>query len=307
MAFTINTIDISSSSPALVSLAGREYEKDYTSLPNSNLPVSMRKDLNVVYSYLTDEELPLDENTFLVKAQDSVFSRLFGPVLKVGSDGIEGTQTDKLYIQWGPRFIPLEFNKEGFFAFNGNKIEAEFGKFNFSGRGEDAALFISIDEEEGQTVLPVAVRFSDWENPLDPKAMNVLSKKKPQEILNALEKVKEKSGAGRISQDVEINLKEDLELNTEYEVVGYYRCKTTYGISFRILINNYPEENTIAGTWAHNSFKPLLATDPEITPEKPATLIIKDRKVDDKGVTKIRCMLVLPQQQTTEEELNLDF
>jgi hypothetical protein len=307
MSFTINTVDISTNAPALAPLAGREYTSEYTSLPNANLPKGMRKDLDTVFQYLTTEELPLDENTFLIKSRDSIYFRLFGPVLKVGAEGVEGTKEGELYVQWGPRFIPLQVVNGGFKTSNGREIEAEFGSYNFSGRGEDAALFMAVDVEGGQTVLPVAVRFTDWENPVEPKAMNALLKKKPADIVALLQKVTPKGGGGtRIEATDEVDFRE-LELNTPYEVIGYYPCKTSYGLTYRILINNTPEEGNIAGAWAHSSIRPLLATKPEITPDKPATLTLRSKEEMDNGRIRIRSTLLLAQQESSDEDLNLDF
>jgi len=309
MSFTINTVDISTNAPALAPLAGREYNSDYTSLPNANLPKAMRKDLDTVFQYLTKEELPLDENTFLIKSRDSIYFRLFGPVLKVGAEGVEGTKDGELYVQWGPRYIPLQVDKGGFKTEDGREIEAEFGSYNFSGRGEDAALFMAVDVEGGQTVLPVAVRFTDWENPVEPKAMNALLKKKPADIISLLQKVTAKGSGGggtRIEPDSEIDFRE-LEVNTPYEVIGYYPCKTSYGLTYRILINNTPEEGSVAGAWAHSSIRPLLATKPEINKEKPATLTLRSKEEMDNGRIRIRSTLLLAQQESTDEDLNLDF
>lgn len=310
MSFTINTVDISTNAPALAPLAGREYNSDYTSLPNANLPKAMRKDLDTVFQYLTKEELPLDENTFLIKSRDSIYFRLFGPVLKVGAEGVEGTKDGELYVQWGPRYIPLQVDKGGFKTEDGREIEAEFGSYNFSGRGEDAALFMAVDVEGGQTVLPVAIRFTDWENPVEPKAMNALLKKKPADIISLLQKVTAKGSGGgggtRIEPDSEIDFRE-LEVNTPYEVIGYYPCKTSYGLTYRILINNTPEEGSVAGAWAHSSIRPLLATKPEINKEKPATLTLRSKEEMDNGRIRIRSTLLLAQQESTDEDLNLDF
>ena len=307
MSFTINTVDISTNAPALAPLAGREYTGEYTSLPNANLPKGMRKDLDTIFQYLTTEELPLDENTFLIKSRDSVYSRLFGPVLKVGTEGVEETKEGELYIQWGPRYIAIQADKSGFKTSDGREIEAEFGSYNFSGRGDDVALFVAVDVEDGQTVLPVAVRFTDWENPVEPKAMNALLKKKPADIIGLLQKVTAKgSGGTRIEPDSDIDFRE-LELNTGYDVIGYYPCRTTHGLTYRILINNYPEEGNIAGAWAHSSIRPLLATKPEINQENPATLTLRSKEQMDNGRIRIRSTLLLAQQETTEEDLNLDF
>ena len=305
--FSVTTIDLSTNAPQLAPLAGREYTSEYTSLPNANLPKALRKDLNTVFEFLTGEELPLDENTFLVKSRDGVYFRLFGPVLKAGADGVEGTSDGQLYIQWGPRYLPVNIIKGGFTTSDGREMEAEFGSYNFSGRGEDCAMFVSVDTDNGQLVLPVAVRFTDWENPLEPKALNALLKKKPEEVVTLVQKVAAKGGGGnRVEADSEVDFR-NLEIQTPYEVVGYYQCKTSYGLTYRILINNYPAEAQVAGAWAHSSIRPLLSTKPEITREKPATLTLRSKEELDGGKIRIRSTLLLSAQETDENDLNLDF
>lgn len=305
--FSVTTIDLSTNAPQLAPLAGREYTSEYTSLPNANLPKALRKDLNTVFEFLTGEELPLDENTFLVKSRDGVYFRLFGPVLKVGAEGVEGTSDGQLYIQWGPRYLPVNIVKGGFTTSDGREMEAEFGSYNFSGRGEDCAMFVSVDTDNGQLVLPVAVRFTDWENPPEPKALNALLKKKPEEVVAMVQKVAAKGGGGnRIEADSEVDFRE-LDLQTPYEVIGYYPCKTSYGLTYRILINNYPAEAQVAGAWAHSSIRPLLSTKPEITREKPATLILRSREELADGKVRLRSTLLLSAQETDEGSLNLDF
>lgn len=307
--FNITTIDLSTNSPQLAPLSGREYTSEYTSLPNANLPKALRKDLNTVFEFLTGEDLPLDENTFLIKARDGVYFRLFGPVLKAGASGVEGTEDGNLYIQWGPRYMPIGVVKGGFTTGDGREMEAEFGSYNFSGRGEDPALFVSVDTEDGQIVLPVAVRFSDWENPTEPKALNALMKKKPEDVIALIQKVTAKgsgSSGPRIEADSEVDFRE-LEVQVPYEVINYYPCKTSYGLTYRIMINNFPEEGQVAGAWAHSSIRPLLSTKPEITREKPATLTLRSKEEMDNGRIRIRSTLLLSQQEAGEEDLNLDF
>lgn len=307
--FSVTTIDLSTNSPQLAPLSGREYTSEYTSLPNANLPKALRKDLDTVFQFLTGEELPLDENTFLIKSRDGIYFRLFGPVLKAGADGVEGTSDGQLYIQWGPRYLPLSMVKGGFTKPDGSELEAEFGSYNFSGRGEDPALFLSVDTDEGQLVLPVAVRFTDWENPPEPKALNALMKKKPSDVISLIQKVTAKgAGAGgpRVEADTEVDFR-DLDVNVPYEVINYYPCKTSYGLTYRIMINNYPEEGQVAGAWAHSSIRPLLSTKPEITREKPATLTLRSKEELDNNKIRIRSTLLLSRQEANDEDLNLDF
>jgi hypothetical protein len=307
--FSVTTIDLSTNAPQLAPLAGREYNSEYTSLPNANLPKALRKDLDTMFQFLVGEELPLDENTFLVKSRDGVYFRLFGPVLKAGAEGVEGTSDGQLYIQWGPRYLPLSAVNGGFTKPDGTVIEAEFGSYNFSGRGEDPALFVSVDVEDGQLVLPVAVRFTDWENPTEPKALNALLKKKPEDVVALVQKVAAKgsgSGGPRIEADSEVDFRE-LDIQVPYEVINYYPCKTSYGLTYRIMINNFPEEGQVAGAWAHSSIRPLLSAKPEISREKPAVLTLRSKEELDNNKIRIRSTLLLSRQETSEGELNLDF
>ena len=73
--FQITTIDVSTSASSLASLSGREYNSEYTALPNANLPKTLRSELDTVFQFLTGEELPLEENTFLIKARDGIYFR----------------------------------------------------------------------------------------------------------------------------------------------------------------------------------------------------------------------------------------
>jgi len=309
MTFSVRTVDIASNSKDFIALSAREYESDYVPLPNGNLPKSLKADLASFFTLLTGEaEFPLEENTFLIKSNQGVYSRLFGPVLKVGQEGVGNTEPGKLYVQWGPRFIPLTFSPGKVTTAAGTEIDVEFSTFNFSARGEDAAMLVTLDMDSEQVVLPVAVRFADWENPLEPKILNTMLKKTPEKLAEVVQKVSAKGGGGRerIEADAEVDFKE-LEVNRPYEVVGYYPCKTTYGISYRIFINNLPELDKTSVCWAHSSIRPLLSTRPEITREKPATLTVRSKEELDNGRTKIRSNLILSRQEDDPEALNLDF
>ena len=312
--FKVTTINVSTNAPELVLLSGREYSRQYTALPNANLPKAMRNSLGVVFKYLSGEDLPLEDNTFLIKSDSGVYSRLFGPVLKAGTDEIEGTSTGELYIQWGSKFIPIKAEKGKFTRPDGTEIEAEFGQFNFSGRGEDPAILVSVDDPsgEGQVVLPIAVRFVDWKNPPDAKSMGVMLKKAPEQISTVIQPVAtrgsgggENTGRVQATQEVEFR---SLEVETPYQVISYYPCKTKFGLTYKVLIKDYPEVGEIGAAWAHSSIKPLLATKPEITEENPAILTVKSKEQMDDGKWRIRANLLLSMSEEVDEsELNLNF
>jgi hypothetical protein len=312
--FKVTTINVSTNAPELVLLSGREYSRQYTALPNANLPKAMRENLAVVFNYLSGEELPAEDNTFLIKSDNGVYSRLFGPVLKAGQDEVDGTKTGELYIQWGSKFIPIGAEKGKFTRPDGTEIEAEFGQFNFSGRGEDPAIFISADDPQGdgQVVLPVAVRFVDWKNPPDAKSMGVMLKKAPEQIATVVQPVATRgsnsdNSSDRVTATQEVEFR-SLEVDTPYQVISYYPCKTKFGLTYKILIQDYPEVGEIGAAWAHSTIKPLLATKPEINREKPALLTVKSKEQTEEGKWKIRANLLLSMaEEVDESELNLNF
>lgn len=305
------TVEISSSSKVFIPLSAREYKYEYQQLPNANLPASVREDLGMFFQLLTGTELPLEEHTFLIKSYQGQFSRLFGPVLKVGNSEIESLKDDQLYIQWGANFIPLQFSPGKVTTEAGTELDVEFGLYNFSGRGDDPAFMISIDQDDTQVTLPLTVRFSDWKNPIEPKILNSLLKKNPEKFVEVLQKANAKpkgngNGRERIETEQEFDFKE-LEINKPYEVIGYYPCKTSYGVSFRIFVNNLPEEGEVACGWAHSSIRPLLSTRPVISRDEPATLTLRSKDVLDNGRVRIRSSLILSHIEQSEESLNLDF
>lgn len=312
-AYKVTTIDVGTGSPDLAPLAGRPYQTQYTALPNANLPKAMRRDLDKFHTALTGDELPLEENTFLIKAQDGVYNRLFGPILKAGSDDVPGTQSGSLCVQWGNRYIPVNLDKEGLTVTldSGSvTLEAEFGEFNFSGRGLDTALMVSLEEEDGsgQVILPIAVRFTDYKSPPETKLLNSLMKKgKQDDIVSLVSEVTPRGSGGGNQADNDINFN-DLAEGESYTVIGYRSCQTAYGTSYRMVLADYPVEGQTAECWAHSSLRPLLATSPEVSPEKPATVNIKEKTVMQDGKVRIRCSMILSQQaEVSEDDLNLNF
>jgi hypothetical protein len=310
--FTVKVIEVGTGSPDFAPLAGREYDKAYTPLPNSHMAKAMRRDLDKVFTSLTGEELQLEENTFLIKSEDGVYSRLFGPILKAGADDVEGTEAGNFYVQWGNRYIPVSLGKEGMTVdINGQAVslEAEFGEYNFSGRGNDPAILVAVDEEDGsgQTLMPIAVRFNDWQNAPEPKALNALLKKnKADDILPLVSPATPKGKGTRSNADHEIDFR-DLD-EGQYCVVSYRSVNTSYGPSYRMVIKDHPSVGETSEMWAHASLRSLLATQPEISEEKPGLLNIKDKQVMQDGKVRIRCTLILSKQEEVDADgLDLNF
>ena len=113
---------------------------------------------------------------------------------------------------------------------------------------------ISVDEEDGsgQVVLPVAVRFIDWENPPEIKALNAMMKKdKDADILSLVQEVAAR-GTGRQRADHEIDFR-DLDEGESFTVVSYRQVETKYGASYRIILGDHPVVGETSECWAHAS------------------------------------------------------
>lgn len=311
-AFKVTVIEVGTNSPDFAPLAGREYSGQYLALPNANLGKAMRQNLDKVFTAMTGEELPLEENTFLIRADQGVYTRLFGPILKAGSDDVEGTESGRFYVQWGNRYIPVSLGKSGLtVTINGQDVslEAEFGEYNFSGRGSDPVLMVSVDEEDGsgQVVLPIAVRFVDWQNPPEAKILNAMMRKdKEADIIPQVQTVTPKGTGSRSNADHEIDFR-DLD-EGQYSVISYRPVKTSYGDSYRIILNDYPVVGQTSECWAHASLRALLSTQPEISAEKPGLLHVREKTTLQDGKVRIRTTLLLSKQEAaSEDDLDLNF
>jgi len=99
-----------------------------------------------------------------------------------------------------------------------------------------------------------------------------------------------------------------LEEGVQYNVIGYRQVQTQYGASYRIVIQDHPSTGETSETWAHQSLRPLLATQPEVSAENPAILTLKSKEVMQDGKTRIRCTLILSRQESLDSDsLDLDF
>lgn len=100
----------------------------------------------------------------------------------------------------------------------------------------------------------------------------------------------------------------DLDEDTKYTVISYRECQTSYGVNYRLVLADTPVAGETSECWAHASLRPMLATAPEITPEHPATLTIKEKTVLQDGKVRLRCSMILSKQAVvSEDDLDLNF
>lgn len=279
----IKLIDVSLSNPALSIVRARTYQRNYTPLPNNILAADLLADLNVVYSALSGgNEVPVEDFTFLVKAKDGYLARLHSPIIGKNAD-------NKMVIRWGNVDFEVDMDSE---AYN-----LKVGSFDFSGRGLDVCLFITVKVGKDAYRMPLPLRLQNWDDkPTLDDTEYLFSEDFDQFIdtLGVLPTRGESTGSG----GEELISLRDLEVDAEYEVVGYKEVKTSYGTNFII------EFKGGIKSWSHKCINQVLRAKPTISATAPATLKMLKKNEFSPGKFSIDAVLIL---QVSAQSVSLDF
>jgi len=285
-------IDVNLSERNRARLETKSYDSNYTDVPNRALPETLKAELGVIYEALTGDGLPEDSNTFTVRANGGTFQRLYSPTV-MSTEGNAG-----VIIRWGDRDIPV--------AFDAGKIKVEGAatktKFAFKddtiGKYEEPVLSVSIAKEGTLYTMPFPVRSADWENRVNGDILDALLEESPDKIAEQLAIAGDpsKRGEGGPRMQGYIVKVSELPLGT-YTLTAYRSRETQYGLDY--LIQAVVEEPFSATTrvkdevteeWGdaevevsgfvivkpNNALKKLLAAEPIITDESPATLAVTE-------------------------------
>ena len=285
-------IDVNLSERNRARLESRPYESNYTDVPNRALPESLKAELGVIYEALTGDELPEDSNTFTVRADGGTFKRLYSPTV-MSTEGNEG-----IIIRWGDRDIPVAV-APGKVSVEGAAPKTKFAfKDDTIGKYEEPVLSVSIASSGVLYTMPFPVRSADWENRVNGDILDALLEESPEKIAENLavagDPSKRGEGGPRLSGYM-IKVAE-LPLGT-YALTSYRPRETQYGMDY--LIQAVIEEPFVATTrvkdevtdeWGdaevevsgfaivkpNTALKKLLAADPIISEESPASLTVLD-------------------------------
>ena len=283
-------VDVNLSDRNRARLESRSYESNYTDVPNRALPESLKAELGVIYEALTGDDLPEDSNTFTVRADSGTFKRLYSPTV-MSTEGNTGA-----IIRWGDRDIPLTF-APGKVSVEGAAAKTKFAfKDDTVGKYEEAVLSVSIASSGVLYTMPFPVRSADWENRVNGDILDALLEESPEKIPENLAVAGDpsKRGEGGPRLNGYIIKVAELPLGS-YSLTSYRTRETQYGLDY--LIQAVVEEPFVATTrvkdelteeWGdaevevsgfcivkpNNALKKLLAADPIISDESPATLSV---------------------------------
>ena len=272
-------------------LETKTYDSNYTDVPNRALPDSLKEELGVIYNALTGEDLPTDSHTFTVRADGGTFKRLYSPT-------VFSTEDKEVIIRWGDRDIPLSFSA-GKIKVDGAATKTKFAfKDDTIGKYEEAVLSVSIAQNGTLYTMPFPVRSVDWENRVSGDVLDALLEESPEKIAENLAVAGDpsKRGEGGPRMQGHIIKVAELPIGT-YKLTSYRSRETQYGTDY--MIQTVIEEPFVATTrmkdevteeWGdaeveisgfaivkpNGALKKLLAADPIIDADNPATLAVTD-------------------------------
>lgn len=282
-------IDVNLSERNRARLETKSYESAYTDVPNRALPQTLKDEMGVIYEALTGEGLPEDSHTFTVRADSGTFKRLYSPT-------VFSTEDKNVVIRWGDRDIPVSF-EAGKIKVEGAAAKTKFAfKDETLGKYEEPVLSVSIAQSGTLYTMPFPVRSADWENRVNGDILDALLEESPEKIAENLAVAGDPSKRGESGPRMQgyIIKVAELPLGT-YTLTSYRSRETQYGMDY--MIQAVIEEPFSATTrmkdevteeWGdaevevsgfaiikpNNALKKLLAADPVIDENNPATLTV---------------------------------
>ena len=274
-------------------LESKSYDRAFVDIPNRALPAALKEELSVIHSALTGNEMSEEGSTFTVRADAAgTFKRLYSPT-------VFSTEEKGLIIRWGTDDIALTVNggkvgsptadKKAKFAFK----EEQIGKYG------ETVLSVSIAKDGTLYTMPFPVRSADWENRVSADVLDMLLEENPEAIAEqiaiATDPTKRGEGTGGPRMQGHIIKVAELPIGN-YTVTQYRTRETQYGTDYMLQV--IVDEPFVATTrvkgeddeWGdaevevsgfaivkpNTALKKLLAADPIINDDSPATLAVLD-------------------------------
>jgi hypothetical protein len=303
-------------------LEAKSYTRAYTEIPNRALPESYRNGLNAIFKALTEEELDPEASTFTVKADpNGTFQRIYSPT-------IFSTEEGGLIIRWGERDIPLLLAPGKISVPNAAKGTKLAFKDEQIGKYTEPVLAISVPDSGTLYTLPVTIRKKDLKEDLSADLLDLMLDENPNAIASKiyaapdLSKRGESSGERLVGPYVKVS---SLPIG-DYKVTAY-RVKEggLYGTDYFLQVQvpepfvaptrvqvdgEWVDQDTEISDWAiirpNTAMKKILAAEPVITPDSPATLKILEHYVYNNNPA-VKVALKCPNFAESPDAFALDF
>lgn len=279
----LNQVLVSTSieNPLLATLARRQYTSKWTPVPDSVLPPAMQAQLAKIFHALSGQELGIDGHTLAVSAEVSGgFKRLYGPAMYAKS--AEDTNEGLFVINWGPHKIYLTVDESRLVPVSpgvDKGLFISFASFNF-GRGEDTTVLVQLQDGNDMLSLHVQGRFPSLKDQPKPSNLGTFLQVGDTESLVAEFTAEgQRTGGGTSGETYDAR---DL-VPGNYVVTGYKQITRKGGKGETSILQVAPapayNQAVAFGVWGNPTINAglLSSPQPEITPEKPARLIVPEQ------------------------------
>ena len=316
-------IDVNLTERNRARLETKTYESAYTDVPNRALPEVLKTEMGVIYEALTGESLPDDSHTFTVRADSGTFKRLYSPTV-FSTEGNEG-----VILRWGDRDIPLTFDSGKI------KVDTATAKTKFAfkdeliGKYEEPVLSVSIASSGTLYTMPFPVRSADWENRVNGDILDALLEESPDKIAENLAVAGDPSKRGEGGPRLQGYIIKVAELPLGTYSITQVRAREHEQYGMQYMLQAVVEEPFVATTrvkdeiteeWGdaevevsgfaivkpNTALKKLLAAEPIISEESPATLMVLDHG-EWNGYKTAKVALRCSAFSEDAEAFNLDF
>lgn len=303
-----NTLSLDIENPTLAPLATRRYEKQYTNVPNRAIKGEFAASLQGFYKAVCGEDMSPEDHTVTVRAQNGTLNKLYGPSLYGVSDKL-------IVIKWGQKMIHLAVDSKAkalqFVSEEGQPIGlgTDFVTATFAdvaiGNSRDLVLRLSVYDEttEETSILDISTwtTLSDEDGLPSADEFNQFIRRSPKKAFALL---KECPSFEQFEGET-FNL---VQLQPgQYSVIGYRRLKMDR-VQFMMRVAANPELGQMADfeCWGHNCINPALLSNPVVSVEQPATLMLHAVNETKKGKLRPVAGLIV-ETASDNENLDLDF
>lgn len=303
-------------------LEAKSYTRAYTDIPNRALPESYRNGLAAIFKALTGEDFEMEASTFTVKADpNGTFQRIYSPT-------IFSTEEGGLVIRWGERDIPLMVGPGKI----GIPNAAKGTKFAFKdeqiGKYTEPVLAVSVTADGTLYTLPVTIRKKDVKEELSADLLDLMLDENPDGIASKVYAAPDLSKRGESTGERMVGpyLKVSALPVGDYRVTTY-RTKEggQYGTDYFLQVQipepfvapvrtqvdgEWIDQETEISDWAivrpNAAMKKILAAEPVITPDAPATLKVLEHYVYNNNPA-VKVALKCPNFAESPDSFALDF
>ena len=270
-------------------LSSRRYPDTYNNVPTKAIGNELIEAFTAVFNFI-GEEVP--ESFLVVKAEGGILDRLYVPT------AYQATKEQVMTSQYaqnneakiGETVVGIRFTRDLVVPLEAFYAPDEDGSSNID-FDENGVSIIVPGEGDEEYILSINLFFSDYEN--KPKTIEVKRAYKKgtlQELLSEL-----KVGGNFVKMA-------DLEEGGEYTVVDYTEREGDYGTQYAMILDDG------RSVYANSAVSKVLASAPEITADKPATLVIGTMTQTKAGKTRVTAVLEVAQNAFTEADgIDLDW